>query len=215
MTVLHHTLRGALVAATGLALGIGAPASAAGNIIPGNWSSLTWSGSAGVLRAGSPWGPGSTSSSAISVVDGAFRPEQTQWNNGSFWWDSTISSPTNGITINLSQTMRFDQFVVQADDNDSYLIEWWDGSAWQNAWAIPAVYQYGLITRNSGPLASSFTTNRLRFTATGGDGYYAVSEIQAFGAVPEPATWGMLILGFGAIGAGMRQRLRHRGTATA
>ena len=30
--------------------------------------------------------------------------------------------------------------------------------------------------------------------------------ITAAGVVPEPATWGMLILGFGAIGAGLRRR---------
>ena len=215
MTIFKHSLRGAKIALAGLTLGAALPAVAAGNIIPGNWSSITWGGQHGQLRAGSPWGPGSTASSMLAAVDGSFRPEGTQWNNGSFWWDSTISNPVPNFTMYLTRTMRFDQFVVQADDNDSYLVEWWDGSAWQNAWSIPAVYTYGLSTRDSGILPTSIVTNRLRFSAVSGDGYYAISEIQGFGAVPEPATWAMLITGFGFVGAGMRRRSRRPGTAIA
>ena len=43
---------------------------------------------------------------------------------------------------------------------------------------------------------------------TGGlDGSYSgVLSFSQSGAVPEPATWAMMILGFGAVGAGMRRR---------
>lgn len=35
---------------------------------------------------------------------------------------------------------------------------------------------------------------------------FSGGSFQALGAVPEPATWGMMILGFGAVGYGMRRR---------
>jgi hypothetical protein len=108
--------------------------------------------------------------------------------------------------INLDQTFTFNRFVVQADDNDTYRLEFWDGAAWQTAWDIPAVPSFGLRTRDSG-LVGEITTNALRFTATGGDNYYGVSEIQAF-SVPEPATWTLMISGFGLAGAALRRRQR-------
>ena len=46
------------------------------------------------------------------------------------------------------------------------------------------------------------TTDRLRFTATGGDGYYSVTEIRAF--VPEPAT--LALLGVALAGRGFSRR---------
>ncbi len=36
------------------------------------------------------------------------------------------------------------------------------------------------------------------------NGFY--SGVLNFGAVPEPAVWGLMILGFGAVGAGLRRR---------
>lgn len=41
----------------------------------------------------------------------------------------------------------------------------------------------------------------------------ATFSIALTGAVPEPATWGMLVLGFGLVGAGLRNRRTARVTA--
>jgi hypothetical protein len=38
-----------------------------------------------------------------------------------------------------------------------------------------------------------------------------VSEVQLFGVVPEPASWAMLIAGFGLVGAAMRKQRRRNG----
>lgn len=43
-------------------------------------------------------------------------------------------------------------------------------------------------------------------SATSATGLGTVFVPAAVGAVPEPATWGMMILGFGMVGAGMRRR---------
>ena len=39
-----------------------------------------------------------------------------------------------------------------------------------------------------------------------GDEGFGISNVLLTGAVPEPATWGMMILGFGVVGAAMRRR---------
>lgn len=195
------------------AMTLAAPAAAATNIIPGNWTVISWPGFAGVLRAGSPWGPGSTPSSAVAPASGTFQPTAQQWNKGSFWWDQDASVNASPVTwtIQLNQLYTINQFKVQADDNDSYLLEYWTGSAWANAFNIAAVGGFGLQTRDSGILGVPITTNRLRFSAVSGDNYYSLGQLAAFGntAVPEPATWAMLILGFGVIGVTMRRRQRH------
>ena len=48
--------------------------------------------------------------------------------------------------------------------------------------------------------------NELRFTATGGDGYYSVSEIQALAPVPEPDEWAMLLTGGGLAGFQVKRK---------
>jgi len=69
-------------------------------------------------------------------------------------------------------------------------------------------YNFGVETSSTGVGAQ---------TGNGIAGFYALRTSEAFsltadgatnGAVPEPATWAMMLLGFGAIGFGMRRRSR-------
>ena len=53
---------------------------------------------------------------------------------------------------------------------------------------------------------------------SGGDPYdytgqFSYSAVTALGAVPEPAAWGLLVLGFGAMGGAMRSRTRKSVTS--
>lgn len=183
------------------------------NVIPGNWDLLSSTGIYGVLRDGSPWGPGSAPPSQAAVVNNAFLPDGTQWNAaGTWWWDQDLSVNPNqgsyprpmGIDIQMNASYTVNRFVVQADDNDSYRLEYWNGSAWQTAWDIAAVGGFGMQTRDSGIIAP-ITFSKLRFYATGGDDYYSVSEIQAF-AVPEPGTYALMALGLAGLGFITRRR---------
>jgi hypothetical protein len=207
---MKQALLGGVAALTLTTLGLAAsPALADTNILPANWDVIQTFGTVGVLRAGSPWAPGVLAAQS-SIVDGAFVPESQQWNIDSWWWDEdpSVNAAPVPTTIHLNNQYTIDRFVVQADNNDTYLLEYWNGASWLSAWTAPAIPGFGLETRDSGAL-TPFTTDFLRFTATSGDNYYSVSEIQAFGAlagVPEPAAWALMILGFGGVGAAMRRR---------
>ena len=179
------------------------------NVIPSHWTTISRPSGEGILRAGSGWDAGSTPSNAMTLVDGVFAPEGQQWNNGSYWWDETQTVSPFQTILTLDASYKIDRVVLQADDNDDYKIEYWDGAAWQAAFWAGVTGGYGLTTRDSG-IISSFTTDQFRFTALNGDEYYAMSEFQAFAApgVPEPASWVMMLGGFGLAGTAMRGRKR-------
>jgi hypothetical protein len=196
-------LVGAVAAVTLLAFA--APPASANNILPTGWSSISTQGTFGTLR-NTDWAAGASLGSVDSIVDGAFLPEGTQWNSGSWWWDQdpSVNSSPVVTTIYLTHPFTLYGLTIQADNNDVYRIEYWDGGAWQLAWDAPSVLGWGLMTRSSGTLPG-ITTDRLQITAVAGDNYYAISEIQASN-VPEPTT--LALLGAGLVAA--RARLRRR-----
>jgi hypothetical protein len=172
-------------------------------------AAVTLNGTYGVLRAGSGWLPHPVDP-ASSLTDGIFRPAATTWNDGSVWWDAlqaTGGSAANDIVIQLDAIYDILGFTVQADNNDTYRIETWDGGAWIGAWEIPDVGGFGLQTRTF-DLAAAVSTDRLRFTATSGDFYFSVSEIQAFADVPVPEPSVLALVAFGLLGLGVRMRGR-------
>ena len=139
-----------------------------------------------------------------TLTNGVFLPEQTQWNIGSVFWSTASNSNavSNYIDITLNGTYSITGFKIQADDNDNYLIQYNNGSTWQTAWAVPPPGGWGLTT-SSALLSSPITTDELRISETGGDGFYAVSQVQAFAATPIPAAIWMVgsalagLIGFG------------------
>ena len=147
---------------------------------------------------------------ATVVDDGVFMPDQNEWQLGSVWWNG-YDHPENSIIIDLQGPQTITSFVVQADDNDTYKLEYRNGASgtWTGVWDIPTWGSWGVSTRPTEILGTPITATELRFTATGGDGWYSVSEVQAFGkpGVPDAGcTW--LLLGVSSVGLALLRRSR-------
>ena len=124
----------------------------------------------------------------------------------SFDWGITRlgvrSFPTSRITvtnIGTGQTVSYDPFFF---GNDNYTAI--AGTA-QNS----ARLNFGFL------LGSGFTPNvdsTYRVNLTSGNESRSVVAQRGVGAVPEPATWAMMIVGFGAVGVTMRRSRKFTGS---
>lgn len=169
-------------------------------------------GATNILQGATVTGSGSLNGAALSTVtDGIFLAENTHWQNGTVWWSTT--APT--LTMDLGGLFSITGFIVQADNNDTYALDYWTGSAWALAWTVPVrANGGGMSTRPGGSnhnlfyaLPSAIVTDQLRFYATSGDNSYSVSEIQAEGVqLPEP---GGLLLGATALLSTLTLRRRN------
>jgi len=65
------------------------------------------------------------------------------------------------------------------------------------------VYSFQLNTGVTTPVQLHFGVSDGNFSDNGGSFELTVSQA----AIPEPATWAMMIVGFGLVGAGMRRRM--------
>lgn len=152
----------------------------------------------------------------------------TDYWNSSFVssWDGTIAPPPDSdiIALNVAgpKTITFSSAVT-----DFYLalMSWqgqgnvtFDHSFTQEGWVRGCGYWgCGLL---SNVTANSFTSNgeshgilkfagpitTLTFSESSNEYWHGIQV--GIGAIPEPSSWALLFLGFGAIGAAMRQRRR-------
>lgn len=165
-----------------------------------------------------------------TIDDGTFFPENTFWQSGTVWWnDSSTPDPstTQSLTITLNQVYSISGIIIQADNNDSYTLDYRSSAtgSWQTLWNVPFAFNGGgLATRPSTDQTTQYTLSTpvdveaVKFFANSGDGDYSVSEIQLFGSagsgptpppssgVPEPGTWGLLAAGASALLLRFRRR---------
>ncbi len=157
---------------------------------------------------------GSTISGTISdIVNGTPNPDGTPWSTSTnAWWTGTAPY----LTITLGANYSIQAFTVQADDNDTYEVDYWNRatSSWTLAYAVPEQYttQGGLQTRPTYTLSTPIVTDQLKVFATTGDGSYAIGQVYAMGtlaATPEPACT-LLLASVAALATCAERRNRRR-----
>jgi PEP-CTERM motif len=148
-----------------------------------------------------------------TITDGVFLPTSTQWNTGTIFWAGGVPDFSDSITITLQQVASISGLHLQGDVNDLYAVSYLDLlGGWHSLATIApntnTNWGMGDGYASFGPV----TASALRIVATGGDGSYAVSELQAMGtvasSVPEPSSIALLLAGFGVLVPVARRRAR-------
>ncbi|SFD60114.1 hypothetical protein [Pseudoalteromonas denitrificans] len=113
--------------------------------------------------------------------EGIIYGENQAWDINTLWWSALeAGSENNSIEIELGAFYSLDKFIIQADTNDDYQVEYFQNNAWHSAWTATPAGNWGMVTRYSGVL-NAIATNKIRISASGGDSLYAISEIAVFG----------------------------------
>jgi hypothetical protein len=154
---------------------------------------------------------------AGSVDNGSFQPEETCFQQGIHWEGAETGDPTHTIAIDFGGVFTIDGAIVQADDNDTYELDYLGtDNAYHLWWSIPVDPSFGLVTRPNADQTTIMTLPTVQalgvqIFATGGDGAYAVSQVEVFGnPVPEPSSFTLLsagLIGFGFL-ASRRKAIR-------
>jgi len=154
-------------------------------------------------------------STSLSVIDnGVFLPESTAFFSSTaianaVEWTTTDGKPAGSgnapttLEIDLGGFFAISGAIMQADNNDSYLLQYRDPSTntWLTLWNVPGVGGVGFTTRPNADQTtfqslSPIVTDAVRISAISGDPALGVSEIQLNGsAVPEPSPGVLIAIG--------------------
>ena len=117
------------------------------------------------------------------VQDGALMQEGDPWDSA-----GAVKIKGGGkLTIDLREVRTVQHFVLQGDDNDNFHLEAsTDGVSFTQIWvATPSTVGQGLRTR-FGSAPAPVQARFLRVQPSGGDGFYSVTELRAYCAIPKP-----------------------------
>jgi hypothetical protein len=119
----------------------------------------------------------------VRVQDGALALEGAMWNDGA----AVVLPAYARLIVDLRAMQTLQYFVLQGDDNDSYVVEGSeDGITYRPVWtAPPATGGFGLRTRTE-VLAKPQTVRFLRVHGAAGDGFYSIAELRAYCKKPKP-----------------------------
>lgn len=161
------------------------------------------------------------------LIDGVIPAEQTSWQDAkNVWW----YGETPAFTIDLGGFYNLTGVKWSVDNNDSYALQYSadnvifttlftvqvaDGNIDPNPGGMDTMTSYPGADFVANMAFSPVEARYLRAFAVGGDGLYAIGEIQSFsekageqGAVPEPSTYG--VIGAASLAALVLIRRRFR-----
>lgn len=119
---------------------------------------------------------------------------------GSFTDTFTFSLPAGLVSSTISSI-----FTTSQMNNVNFSSVTFDGTAYN----IVSQGQVEFRTLLSDPIASGLQTLAISGNSGGNASYAGTLSFAAASAVPEPATWAMMILGMGAVGFALRSAKRR------
>jgi hypothetical protein len=157
-----------------------------------------------VALAGTPAPSGSLS----VLTDGVFPADGSVYNGA----DMVSFDGQTSFRFDLGGSYSIDGLLATVDNNDNYLFSFFNHSALIGARQI--LSGEGTVTNGVETFSQSFApiiADMVIVTGSGGDNRYGLGEVQfrssaLTAAVPEPATWAMMLLGFGGIGFAARRQ---------
>lgn len=117
-----------------------------------------------------------------ALTDGVQAPKGHGWNTEL----STILMSRNAfVEYDLGKTTPIDSAYLQGDNNDTYVLSGsTDGKNFREIWVANPDDKPGMRQRSTSGIAAE--ARYLRLGARGGDGSYAITELQVFSAKPKP-----------------------------
>lgn len=149
---------------------------------------------------------------------------------GGFAGVSGLTGTLNGVldfssstSTTIDQTIaNFFTFNDGTGHNFVFSVDSVETTAWSNNPGVSSsftLYLLGSTVDAFKNYAATPTSLTLSFNSTGGSAYAASATLAVppapIGLVPEPATWAMTLVGFGAMGAAMRRKPRVIGVSFA
>jgi hypothetical protein len=141
--------------------------------------------------------------------DGYFPPNTTEWTTDTAFW----AGDAEHVTFTFDKAYRITGLKLSVDNNDFYTVSLsTDGTTWQTyhtVLAFEGTVLGGMETFTPNVIATADYFRYARISASYGDGYNSVGEVQFSGvaaAVPEPTTVALMLSGLGAVGMLARRR---------
>ncbi len=117
-----------------------------------------------------------------ALTDAVQAPRGHGWNTE---LSAIITSKTGFIEFDLGAEKSIDSAYLQGDNNDTYVLSLSsDGKSFREVWVAGPDDKPGMRQRWTSGLGQ--TGRYLRLSARGGDGSYAVTELQVFSTKPKP-----------------------------
>jgi hypothetical protein len=117
-----------------------------------------------------------------ALTDGVQAPKGHGWNTE---LSAILTARTGFIEFDLGSAKPIDSAYLQGDNNDTYVLSSsTDGRSFREIWVAGPDDKPGMRQRSTSGLNAQ--ARYLRLTARGGDGSYAITELQVFSAKPKP-----------------------------